>query len=50
MSTVSVLGQEFADYASPFCINTKKMHSSNKKKVHTDLRVKLADKYLSAWV
>jgi len=38
MSAVGVLGQEFADYTSPFCIN--KTHSSNKKKVHADLRVK----------
>jgi len=40
MSTVSVLSKEFADYTSPFCINTQnKTHSSNKKKVHADLRV-----------
>jgi len=31
MSAVSILGQEFADYTSPFCITQNKMHSLNKK-------------------
>jgi len=41
MSTVSILGQELADYTSHFVLTQNKMHSSNNKKVHADLRVKM---------